>query len=224
MVSNERVIFDLDGTLYSFIGDGTNTFTGSNFYQDLRIRIVEYIAEKLAISREQSLAITAEIANEYDGELSIGFEKKYGIDRYEYYQSTWGVMDVEKYITLNQGLAARMEKFTGRSLLLTAAPKVWAEKVLKLLGIDEVFGNNIISGEPDTRKPQPGVFIQAREILNVPFGSITSVGDQDVSDIIPAKSVGMKTIIIAPTKQSADRRADTLEDALTLLEEGVYGV
>lgn len=218
MNSQKKVIFDLDGTLYSFKGSANKTFTSSLFYTDLRIKIADYITLRLGVGKDEAWQSIQDIDKKYIGELSTGFEKDFGIDRYEYYAQTWGGMDAERYVEPNQKLRESMEVFAGNALLLTAAPRVWADKVLQMLDLRDVFGESIITGEPDIRKPSEKVFETAKNILGVDYADITSVGDQNFSDIVPAKKLGMKTIIISNVLESADQRADTIGGALRLLK------
>ena len=218
MKSNKSFIFDLDGTFYQFAPGGNITFHQSSFYSDLKRRIGEFIMGELGIDQMAAAKIISEIDEKFNGELSIGFERTYGIDRYKYYEATWRC-DPKTYIATNTKLAGEMFAFKGRSLLLTAAPRSWATKVLRHLNIEEIFGDNIITGEPDIRKPDPKVFEQAAAKLGVHPKNIVSVGDQNHSDILPAKSLGMTTLIVGPHKQDADHQATDIFEAITILKE-----
>lgn len=218
MRSGQGFIFDLDGTIYRFKGPDGSGFASSMFYADLKQKIVDYIARKIAVDSDEAARIIGAVDREFQGELSIGFEKRFSIDRYEYYEQTWGRMEIDRYVAADPELAANMSQFTGRSVLLTAAPRVWADKVLVRLGLTDIFGERIISGEPDLRKPSPVVFRQARLLLGAEYGDITAIGDQNDTDIIPAKSLGMKTIIVSDRQQSADRKAKDIYEVLRLLE------
>lgn len=218
MQQQKKYIFDLDGTLYSFAGSGQVTFGTSIFYADLRERITLFISRKLEVNKNEAEEILIKVGTAFNGELGIGFEKTYGIDRYEYYESTWAC-DPENYITFDAQLAEYMKAFTGRSLLLTAAPRAWATKAITHLGLGSVFGNNIITGEPDIRKPNPAVFVQAAQILHTRPEDIISIGDQNHSDILPAKSLGMTTILIGPERLDAHYHASSIHDAIKLLKE-----
>ena len=224
MTTLQKLIIDLDGTLYTFKGSKEGTFSTSDFYRDLQRVIRRYIAKILSLSDDDASRVIRTIDKEYAGEISIGFEQTYGIDRYEYYEQTWGSMRPEQYITAQPGLKKSLEPYTGRAVLLTAAPRVWADKVLTLLGLTDIFGDRIITGEPDIRKPGAEVFEQARTLLDAGYSSITSIGDQEYSDIAPAKALGMNTIIINITQGCADQRANTIVDALSLLEEEQYEI
>lgn len=214
----KKIIFDLDGTLYKFRGD-EDTFAQTQFYSDLKQHICDYISHNQTVTKHQAEDILENINTKYAGELSIGFEKEYGIDRYEYFRRTWGELQPENYVSSDTQLTQELENFRGNILLLTAAPRIWAERVLNHLGIQELFEDLIISGEPDIRKPDPAVFQQAKTLLGVEYECITSIGDQDYSDIVPAKKLGMRTIRIGAEQGSADHRCDSIVDALLLLKQ-----
>lgn len=121
-IPEKKYIFDLDGTLYSFASTGYVTFGKSVFYMDLRKRILAYIADSLKVSNKEAEEIFAKINEEFNGELSIGLEKTYGIDRYAYYEATWSC-EPKDYIEANLTLATALAPFRGQALLLTAAPE-----------------------------------------------------------------------------------------------------
>lgn len=213
----KKVIFDLDGTLYSF-APGYVSFVESAFYAELRMRIIAYLMKRLKINDNEAQEVFEKVDSRFKGELSIGFEKMYGIDRYEYYQATWS-LSPKDYIGSDVQLAEALAPFRGRALLLTAAPRAWALSALEHLGVADIFGENIITGEPDIRKPNPAVFTQAAKQLNAHPGDIISIGDQNYSDIVPARSLGMTTILIGPELQDAHYRAASVYDAINIIKE-----
>lgn len=213
-----KYIFDLDGTLYSFENEASGTFSASRFNIDLRRRVNDYIAQRLDVSIADAETIVKNIDDEYDGELSIGFEERFNIDRYDYYSSTWNCLP-ENYIAPNSNLVDMLSEFRGNALLLTAAPNIWASTVLQYLGIADIFGENVMTGEPDIRKPNKIVFEQAARRLDAEPSQIISIGDQNYSDIVPARALGMTTILIGPDKLDADYRVDSIVEAINLIKE-----
>jgi HAD superfamily hydrolase (TIGR01509 family) len=217
--SNYNYIFDLDGTLYPFVSGAHIQFERSVFYDDLRGRIIGFLTQRMHVDATAAENMLQDVAIRFDGELSIGFEQLHGIDRYEYYAATWSCEPRDYLPAPDQELALALEPFKDRALVLTAAPHIWASKVLEHLGIADMFADRIITGEPDLRKPDPRVFDLAGQKLHTRPSHIVSIGDQNKSDILPAKLVGMKTILIGPAKLDADHRADTIFEALTILKE-----
>ena len=216
--ADKKIIFDLDGTLYSLGGKPFGTFGESLFLADLKERILAFVAAELNLDKAQANRVIKSANRQFNGELSIGFEKTYGIDRHKFFAATWGC-DPANYVTPDEHLAAGLADLQGKALLLTAAPRIWAEKALDYLGVAEIFGDNIITGEPDIRKPNPLVFVQATKQLGTDPQNIISVGDQNHTDIRPARSVGMTTILIGPSQQDAHFRANTVRHAINIIKE-----
>lgn len=222
MGKENKVILDMDGTLYKFDQGSGNTFSGSQFYADIKDNVYDFLMDKLGLSRDEALREFARIKTQYNGEISLGVEQEFGINRNEYFGATWN-LNPEKYITRDDELPEAIEQVRGRVALLTAAPRVWAVNVLAYLNIEKMFGDNIFTGEPDLRKPNPLIFDYVATSMNAKPSDVYSIGDQEESDIIPAKSIGMRTVFVGPgTSQIADYSAENVKMALQLLkQEGV---
>jgi putative hydrolase of the HAD superfamily len=190
-----KFIFDLDGTLYNFDDLQGKVFYQSRFYSRIKENIYLFLEKRLAFSKEE-ITKELEFADKYyNSEYSLYFENKFNISRYDYFNFCFD-LDPEEFIKKNNELPKLFEELKGKALILTAAPEKWAKKALNYLDILEYLDINIITGEPNIRKPNPEVFKQALDILKSKPSDTLSIGDQEHSDIIPAKQVGMKTAII----------------------------
>lgn len=103
--------------------------------------------------------------------------------------------------------------------MLTAAPEAWAYPVLEYLGVGEIFGDNVVTGEPDLRKPDPAVFRKAAGMLQRECCEVISIGDQNESDILPARSLGMLTIRVGVEIEDADYLAQNIYEAVDLAKK-----
>jgi FMN phosphatase YigB (HAD superfamily) len=219
MKEQYKFIFDMDGTLYRFDKGQGQTFTSSQFYTDLRSNAYSFFMERRGLSRGEAIAEYERIKEKYDGEVSLGVESEYGIDRYEYFDNTWN-LNPEGYIEKDTDLHEMFEQLQGRIALLTAAPRVWALNVLSYLDIEQLFDGRLYTGEPDERKPSPVVFQRIADEFGVSTRDVFSVGDQEYSDIVPANSIGMKTILIGSSENTvADYQADDVKTAIILLRK-----
>ena len=209
------IIFDLDGTLYPIMGrDGT--FSNSDFYQDLKSKMYRYLSDVLGISDETARSEYSRINCAFNGDVSIGVEKEFGISRYEWFDNTWS-LDPANYIEKpTNELKEILKPVADRSLVLTAAPSAWAYPVLGFLGISDLFKNRVITGESDIRKPSTEVFRQAADMLQRNCYDMISVGDQNESDILPAKKLGMITIKVGAPEGDADYFVRNAIDAINL--------
>lgn len=209
----------MDGTLYQFDKGQGQTFTASRFYTDLRNNVYSFFMDRRGISSEEAMAEYERIKELYNGEVSLGVEAEYGIDRYDFFENTWD-FNPEGYIEKDTDLPEMLDQLKGRVALLTAAPRVWAVNVLAYLNIDDAFEGRLYTGEPDDRKPNPRVFQRIADDFSVPTASVFSIGDQEESDIIPARSLGMKTILIGSSQNTvADYQAADVKLAIGLLRK-----
>lgn len=212
-----RAIFDMDGTLYQFNKGKSQEFSTSDFYSDLRNNVHRFFMARRGINKEQASSEYERIKDTYKGEISLGVEAEYEIDRYDFFAETWGKLDPAKYIEATEILPEVLDVLRGRVALLTAAPKVWVIRVLAQLNLEETFGDFIYTGEPDLRKPNPQVFQKIADDFGVKPPQVFSIGDQEESDIAPAQAIGMKTVKIGKGETRADFQAEDVVTAVNLL-------
>lgn len=194
-----KFIFDLDGTLYNFDDLLGKKFYQSRFYDKIKENIYSFLGQRLNYTAEQTKK-TLEFADKsFNSEYSLYFEKKFNIPRYDYFEYCFN-LDPNEFIKKNPELPKLFEQIQGDALILTAAPKAWASKALDFLELTPYVGNLLITGEPDIRKPNPDAFKNALTMLNAKPNETLSIGDQEHSDIIPAKQLGIKTAIIGQSK------------------------
>lgn len=214
----ETAVFDMDGTLYQFPGAGT--FTQIPFGQTIGRNVERFIAQEFEMDETAARQKTAELAARFDGEMSLGLEREFGIDRMRFFDETWN-LDPREFVVANTDLRSALESIDDVELrVLSAAPRIWVDRVLGFLGVADVFEDRIFTGEPDIRKPSPEAFRRALGVRAVDPSRSISIGDQEMTDILPARSIGMKTIRIAPkdTESSADFVAEDIMSAIELVK------
>lgn len=216
MKTQFKFIFDMDGTLYKFDKGKSTTFDESLFYIDLRKNICKFLMAKKDLSKNEALKEYDRINKQYKGEVSLGVRIEHGIDRDEFFLNTWNIKP-DKYIEKDSDLPDLLSPLSGGVALLTNAPRVWTLNVLHYLQLEEIFGKALYTGEPTLRKPNPLIFKQVAKDLGIKTSQIISIGDQEVSDIIPAKTIGMKTIFIGAGKTCADYQVNSIKEAINLL-------
>ena len=211
------LILDLDGTLYRLKGsDGT--FGNSDLYTDLKCKMQNFLANVLGVSSEAARAEYDRIKTDFNGEVSIGVEQELGISRYDWFENTWN-LDPAKYIEKpTEELPVALQSVADRSMVLTAAPATWAYPALSYLGLGDMFDGRVITGESDVRKPSLDVFRQAANMLQRRCCEVVSVGDQNESDILPAKALGMVTVKVGLADGNADFFAQDIYEAIKLAQ------
>lgn len=210
-------IFDLDGTLYQN-SEPNYKFENSKFYSDVKENVYALLQKELNITKEKAISEFERIKTESNDKTSLYIEQNYNIPRKEYFNRTWN-LEPENYLQKNKSAKKIFEKIGARSYILTQAPEIWARKVLKFLNISEHVGAKMTTGEQDLRKPDPKVFQNIADYFKVPNEKVYSIGDQEHTDIIPAKNIGMKTVIVGSKSIHADHQIDKIDELLLLLEK-----
>ena len=197
----EIMVFDMDGTLYQLDGDG-GTFKNSTLFKKIVSNSIEFVIAREGCERSVAEKLIEEGLKDTIG-ISNFLSRRYGITRSSYFDVAWKIdpetviKDFEKPV-----FAVRKLKRTGKILfLLTAAPRVWMENVVRKLGLDSVFERKY---HGEMFGPKTDIFGVLAKEFNP--GKIMSIGDQSETDIDPAKKLGMSTF-----------RIDTPEDLLKLI-------
>lgn len=212
---NRRVITDMDGTLYKFDKGQATAFHKSRFFKDVRERSRGLLVAT-GMSPEQAVSEYDRIRSAYNRQVSLGFEAEHGIDRYRFFSQTWGQLEPGEYIEADRRLPDAMGELQGKIALLTAAPRVWAVKVLAHLQLEDIFGERLYTGEPDLRKPNQQLIRNIVSDFGSESGDVFAIGDEETSDIAPANAVGIKTIKVGPGETSANYQVDDMFTALQI--------
>lgn len=198
--NNGRLImFDMDGTLYNF---KEGSFNKSELRKKILNNAKLYIAKSLNKSKKEAKNILEYIEKKYGEDISIALEKEFGIDKNNYFNIVWNIPTkgiVAKNSRLRKFLLELKMKY--RCAIVSDAPIVWINNVLKELNIKDVFKNTVYPGEGKIRKKFGNSFqFVANELMFNPKNCIV-VGDQENTDIVQAKKNGMTAILISDRKK-----------------------
>jgi len=137
ILQKDYIIFDMDGTLWSF---KSGSFSKSRLKQKVLENAHNFIADRLNKSPEEVENIMEEIKTEFGQEISVALERKYGIDRYDYFNTVWDISPggyIEHNPELRDKLLELKDDF--EFLLISDAPRIWVERVLEFLNIYDFF-------------------------------------------------------------------------------------
>lgn len=214
------IIFDLDGTLYNF---SKGSFAKSDLKKYILLNARQFIKSTLNKNEEESKKILSEINVKYGENISIALEEMFSINRFDYFNNVWNINPkgiVMPNPTLKP-LLRNLIKSNFKLVVVSDAPRIWISNVLSYLNILDIFEKNIFSGESDYRKSNGNALTQVLKILNYKPEETLVVGDQEKTDIIPAKELGAKTIYIntVNTSKMADyniRSINEIKDILSV--------
>lgn len=95
--------------------------------------------------------------------------------------------------------------------------------VLQEFGLDGLFSPVIESAAVGVRKPDPRLFSMALEALSLAPAEVTVVGDSIAKDILPAKSLGCRTIWLRGEQWSDEPVDQTIPDSIIESIEELIG-
>jgi FMN phosphatase YigB (HAD superfamily) len=204
------IIFDMDGTLYSF---KNGSLKESGLYDVIIENTQRYLMKKRDMSQDKAKHALQKILSSYGTKLSIGLEEVYNLDRYEYFNYAWNI-PAEHYMVYDPRVRDALDEMSKdyTLVLLSDAPKIWVRNVLSVLKLEDIFKDStIFSGEGDIRKEYGNAFQSIINNLSLEAHSCITFGDQEHTDIIPAKALGIQTVFIGKQKSNvADFSIDTI--------------
>ncbi len=192
--------FDLDGTLYRLT---------SEMNDRIRTRVAQRILEKRPELKDLRMA------------------REYFEEKYEKIQSATKILselgyknapqimdeclstaDVVDLIPTNPELANLIQQISSKyeTNLLTSSPEHLSISKLEKIGIDpHIFSHTVFSDTLGTRMKMDGTaFDQLLSLSLFPAPEHVYIGDRSASDILPARSKGMKTIAVWSNIPEAD--------------------
>ena len=185
------IIYDLDDTLISRDNAFYSGFT-KNFYEkfvdknefdfETFFQIMKKADKKTKWSPEKE-----NLFNELRKNISLNEDNNFFVDFF------WDsiVNSVEPDLEANNHLE-RLNKINFPWGVLTNGFKYQHEKMIRS-GVGNLAPFYIVSGDFGCHKPCKEVFIEASKKIDLPCEEILFVGDTAETDIVGAKSVGMKT-------------------------------
>jgi putative hydrolase of the HAD superfamily len=181
-------LFDLDDTLHD---------ASSATMPGLHLSFGEYIQQHLGMTKEESDALRRNYWQRYGATL-LGLVKHHAVDAAHFLHHTHLLPGLEQAVRGRREDFAALKRLRGRKLILTNAPRAYAERVLGALGIGRFF-DALISIE-DMRmfgelrpKPDARMLRALLARLRVPAARCVLVEDT-LQHQKAARRVGMKTV------------------------------
>jgi len=201
-------VFDLDNTLYPI----ENQFMGL-----VEQRINDYVVRASGLPADEALVMQKSFLHDYGTSLA-GLMTRYQIDPHHFLAEVHDVpLDV---LEPDTALRLGLERLQGRRFIFTNGSTVHAHRVLKKLGIDDLFEGVFALEDADLiPKPDPRTF--HKMLVRFDIDPATACFFEDTpQNLEPAKAIGMTTVLVGPKAFSAegefiDYRAASLPPFLT---------
>jgi HAD superfamily hydrolase (TIGR01549 family) len=170
---------------------------------------------------------TPELEKEYDnlrqryGSHSNVFVQTFGLDGSFWPGEIAKIATDEGYYKLIDEAAPYILSRLAKIVPVSIFSNVDTESVMQRLGIDtSIFTNIFSSSSLRYPKPHPEGYLKIIELSHLPADQILYIGDLEAKDILPAKSVGLKTGIIWNKSDQADYNFNNFREILDLFKNG----
>ena len=202
---NRVIMLDIDGTLYP-------QEIEKEIIKELQKRRVEFLVKKLGINKKIARLVIRRL--EEEDKPFDDWVEELGIPRKEYYNEVWGKINPKKYLEgyeVNvRGVIQQLEKGGYSIVIVTNAPLVWAEKILKVLKLKGRI-ERIYTCDDGIQKPSIEAFKKVLDDYNIDADKLSKrttrhfvevspyaimVGNDVEKDIFSAQNLGITGIYI----------------------------
>ena len=202
----ERVwLFDLDNTLHD---------ASPHIFPRINHAMRDYIAQHLALDTASADRLRMDYWRRYGATL-LGLTRHHAIDPAHFLRETHRFPDLERLITFEKPVRRALRRLPGRKLLFTNAPLAYAEAILELTGLDNLFAA-IYSVENLKFQPKP-MTAAYRTLLRAERLSPRRciMVEDSLANLVTAKALGMKTVWVSASLRdspSVDVRVRTVRE------------
>ena len=185
---NDRVwIFDLDNTLHN---------ATAHVFPHINRSMTAYLQEHLQLSEDEANALRMDYWQRYGATLS-GLMKHHGTDPDHFLWQTHQFPDLSKMVLREPRLRRVLKLLPGKKVVYSNAPLHYAEAVLKLMHVDDLF-DDVFSIEHARYAPKPQASGFRRLLRKHHLQAAQCVMVEDSLDNLQtAKRLGMRTVWVS---------------------------
>ncbi len=207
----ETIFFDLDDTLYS---------PTSGIWEAIGERMVQYMITKLDIP-ESAAPVERERLFHTHGTTMRGLVAEYHIEEVDFLEYVHDI-DIDNYLSQNLPMRKILESYPQRKVIFTNADTGHANRVLKALGVKDLFDQVIdIRSIKPWCKPQIEAFSKAMELAGINNPKSCVMIDDALRNLVTAHDLGLYTIHVGEqeTKKPVDAAIMTIEELPSVLSQ-----
>lgn len=179
-------IFDLDDTLHD---------ASHSIFPVMNQAMTQYIMDTLRMQESEAYALRQHYWRIYGATLK-GLMRHHGVNPHHFLDKTHRFLDLPTMVRFTKGLRHSLLQLPGRKVIFTNAPIAYAERVLAILGIGDIF-ELIYSVESTKFHPKPHVrgFVNLLRAVGVTANQAIMVEDS-LPALMTAKRMGLRTVLM----------------------------
>lgn len=179
-------VFDLDNTLHN---------ASPHIFPHLNRAMTRYLQDHLTLDEVAANRLRDHYWQRYGATLQ-GLMRHHGTDPDHFLWHTHQFPALDRMVLRERGLRRALQRLRGNKIVYTNAPAFYAEAVLRLLRIDDLFaGVFSIEGAGYHPKPDPQGFYRLFRYWRLSPQRCVMVEDS-LGNLRTAKRLGMKTVLI----------------------------
>ena len=204
---NERVwIFDLDNTLHN---------ATPHIFPHINRSMTAYLQEHLQLSEDAANALRVDYWQRYGATLS-GLMKHHGTDPDHFLWHTHQFPELAKMVLREPRLRSVLKQLPGKKVVFSNAPLQYAQAILKLLLVDDLFDDVFAIEHSRYRpKPQSAGFRSLLRKHRLRAAQCVMVEDS-AENLLTAKRLGMRTVWVSDALRAPSYVDVKIRDILEL--------
>jgi putative hydrolase of the HAD superfamily len=205
-MNNQVWIFDLDNTLHN---------ATAHVFPHINRSMTAYLQEHLRLKEEEANALRVDYWQRYGATLS-GLMKHHGTDPEHFLWHTHQFTDLPKMVLREPRLRYVLKQLSGKKVVFSNAPLHYAQAVLKLLRVDDLF-DDVFAIEHSRFKPKPQASGFRRLLRKHRLRAAQCVMVEDsVENLQTAKRLGMRTVWVSDALRAPSYVDAKIRDVLEL--------
>jgi putative hydrolase of the HAD superfamily len=193
MMSRRVWIFDLDNTLHN---------ATPHIFPHINRSMTAYLQQYLQLDEAAANALRVHYWQRYGATLS-GLMRHHGTDPAHFLWHTHQFPELERMVLREPRLRHVLKALPGRKVVFSNAPQHYAQAVLKLLRVADLF-DDVMAVEQTRFRPKPDSFGFLRLLQRHRVAAAQCVMVEDsVENLVAAKRLGMRTVWVNAGNKSA---------------------
>jgi putative hydrolase of the HAD superfamily len=185
-------IFDLDNTLHN---------ATPHIFPHINRSMTAYLQQHLNLDEQAADALRVDYWRRYGATLH-GLMRHHGTDPDHFLWHTHQFPELPKMVVYEPQLRKVLQRLPGNKFVFSNAPKHYAQAVLKLLGIDDLF-DDLFAIEHTRYQPKPSIAGFMRLLHKHRLNPARCVMIEDAAENLQAaKRLGMRTVWVNPTQRA----------------------
>ena len=206
MTANRVWIFDLDNTLHN---------ATAHIFPHINRSMTAYLQEHLHLDTEAANALREDYWRRYGATLS-GLIKHHGTDPDHFLHHTHQFPELGKMVLREPRLRRTLQQLPGKKLVFSNAPLRYAQDVLKLMRVEDIFDDVFALEQSHYRpKPQWQGFVRLLRKHHLHARQCVMVEDS-AENLQTAKRLGMHTVRVSDALLSPARVDVRMRNVLEL--------